>query len=131
MMDHAEHTSKPRPIVMTIFPDPEAWLREHLRYLESDGVCCVYPIRRDADGVPTRYIDEEYDDENESHPDKERDRDMADHIRALQLLCEQIGRTLFVGGLKSPFDLLDAGNWDAEVVDAYWQLVYRREVIYG
>jgi len=56
---------------------------------------------------------------------------MADYVDALRLLVEQIGVTLFVGGLKSTVQLLDLGNWDAEVVDAFYQLVYRKEIIYG
>lgn len=106
-----------------IFDDAEAWIRENVPDMAADSVACVYPITEfNAEWVRS-YRDDE-DDERKACT-------MADHVKALQLLCEQIGRTLFVGGIKSPVDLIDAGNWDAEAVDAYWQLVYRGEVIYG
>ena len=113
----------PTPITLTVFEDADAWLRENVRDLMADGVSVVYPNEPIVPGIGTEYVDTE-----------EETRKYclwSDHIDALQLLTEQIGRTLFVGGLKSPFDLVEPGNWDAEVVDAFFQLVYRKEVIYG
>jgi hypothetical protein len=40
-------------------------------------------------------------------------------------------KKLFVGCIQNPMDLTDVSNWDAEVVDAYFQLLYHGEVIYG
>lgn len=112
-----------QPISLVIFPDPEAWLRKNLPDMHSDSVACVYPMRRMKPGHEMLYQDIE---ENTV-----RVRSWRDHVTALRLLTEQVSRTLFVGGVKSPFDLLEPENWDAEVVDAYWQLVYYGEVIYG
>lgn len=111
-------------ITLTIFPDAEKWLRENLeQYIATDRVACVVLTGElDLDGL-TRYTDTE--------TDLDYDRDLAAHVRALQLLCEQVGRTLFVGGVKSPYDLTDPGNWDVEVADAYFQLVALGEVVYG
>lgn len=111
-------------IDIVVFPDAEQWLEDNLKDIHTDRVAAVYPTSvysKSHNGA--RYRDDE---EN-----TERWCSIKDHIDALHLLCEQIGRTLFVGGIKSPFDLLDAGAWDAEVADAYYQLVYYKEVRYG
>lgn len=111
-------------ITLTIFPDAEKWLRDNLeQYIATDRVACVVPAGElNLDGL-TRYTDME--------TDLDYDRDMEAHVRGLQLLCEQVGRTLFVGGIGSPYALLDPGNWDVEVADAYFQLVALGEVVYG
>lgn len=57
--------------------------------------------------------------------------DLAAHVKALQLPCDTIGRTLFVGGVNNPLKLADPGHWDVEVADAYLQLAMLGEVIYG
>lgn len=111
------------PITLVIFPDPDAWLRENVRDFATDGVAAVQPTEPICPGGITIYED--------SEEETEKVCSWQDHLDALRLLTEQIGRTLFVGGLKSPFDLVEPGNWDAEVVDAFFQLVYRKEVIYG
>lgn len=118
-------------IQLTIFEDAEKWLRENFRDLGWDSVAAVYPLESfnpDRGEKLGRTGETKYEDREEAST---KFCSMSDHVRALQLLCEQIGRTLFVGGLKSPFDLIDAGNWDVEVVDAYFQLVYHGKVIYG
>jgi hypothetical protein len=111
------------PITLTVFADPEAWLRQHVPDIHVDYVAGVQRISKfDPDGL-TRYQDCE--------EKTEKDCDLVAHVWALQLLCEQVGRTLFVGGVTSPLELLDPGNWDVEVVDAYYQLVYYGKVLYG
>lgn len=115
-------------VVDIVFPEPEKWLREHMEHLRSrtDRVCIVRPAGSwDPDGE-TLYLDREA-----SSGDRYSGRTMKDHVKALQLLCRQVGKTLHVGGIKNARDLVDIGNWDAEVVDAFWQLVFRGEVIYG
>ena len=110
-------------ISITIFEDAEAWLIENLPDMCSDNICGVIPITGfDPYGLTT------YKDFEEGSIKK---CTMQDHIKALQLLCDQVGQTIFVGGIKNSKELTDAGNWDIEVVDAYWQLVYYGKVIYG
>lgn len=110
-------------ITAVIFEDAEQWLRENVPMMGGDQICAVRPMQEfNPDGM-TKYEDIEEETEKEC--------DMAAHVKALQLLGDKIGRTLFVGGLKSPHELTDYCNWDVEVVDAFWQLVYRGEVIYG
>ena len=73
--------------------------------------------------------EEEYDDNDE--PKKHEIR-IADAEKGVALTIEQIlGGKLFVGGLTSINDLMDLGNWDAEVVDAVVQNAIFRKVIYG
>ena len=110
-------------ISIRIFPDAEKWLRENVPSMESDSVSCVRPRGPFKPRGKTEYEDLE--------EGTTKLCSFQDHVRALQLLCEQVGSTLFVGGIKSPRDLEDPCNWDAEVVDAYWQLVYYGKVIYG
>lgn len=110
-------------ITLTIFENAEAWLRKNVPDLGGDAAACVRPIEDFHPDGFTRYEDME--------AGGIKKRTLAHHVRALQLLSEQVGRTLFVGGIKSPFDLQDTANWDVEVVDAFWQLVYRGKCIYG
>jgi len=112
-----------KPIVLTIFSDPDRWLRENLPDINTDGIAACQPIESINLGGNTRYIDQE--------EGIEKICTWEDHVTALRLLCEQVGKTLFVGDIKNPADLTDAGCWDVEVADAYFQLVYRQEVIYG
>lgn len=110
-------------IKATIFPDAEVWLKENLPDMGVDSVAAVHRTSEvNLDGV-TSYKDFE---EN-----KVKHCKLQDHLEALQLLCDKIGKTLFVGGLRGATELADAGNWDVEVVDAYYQLVFYKEVIYG
>jgi hypothetical protein len=110
-------------IAIEIFPDAEAWLRENMPDMVTDTVAAVRPVGEFTMDAFTKYEDVEEGTTKDIFPYQ--------HREALQKLCEQIGRTLFVGDLTSPFQLVDPANWDVEVVDAYWQLVYHGEVIYG
>jgi hypothetical protein len=112
-----------KPITITVFADPDGWLRKNLWDFTWDGVAPVVPYGPWLAGQTMQYRDTE--------EGSTKDCTWADHLTALRLLCEQIGQTLHVGGLKSAIQLTDPGNWDAEVVDAFFQLVYRGEVIYG
>ncbi len=129
------------PISVVIFEDADKWLRENLPDMHADSVACVYPLTRFYPDGHTPYVDREELTEAQYEAIQSGDSlagitaikqlTMADHLRALLLLSEQVGDTLFVGGLKSPKDLVDPGNWDVEVVDAFYQLVYYGRVIYG
>lgn len=112
-------------ITAVIFTDAEYWLTENLSDLVADSVCSIYKtVGFDKDFTCT-YADEE---ENNA----EKVATLTDHVKALQTLCELIdGKKLFVGCLKNAQELTDPCNWDAEVVDAFRQLIYHGEVIYG
>ena len=123
----------PTPIVVPILDDAEKWLRENFHDLTTDSVCTILPDHKvDLDGW-TRWTD--------SEEDSEKTLKMEDYVKGLTLLFNQIGRKwvdekgnqhgLFVGGITNPADLLDPCNWDAEVTDAFFQLCYHGEVIYG
>ena len=135
-------TYQPVPVSVVVFEDADKWLRENLPDMHADSVSCVYPLTRFYPDGATPYVDREEltEDQYDRLCSGERDWDgitaikwmkMDDHIRALLLLSEQVGDTLFVGCLKGPYELRDPGNWDAEVVDAFYQLVYYGKVIYG
>jgi len=109
----------------TIFSNAEEWLKAELpEYINTDGVAAVYPISDfDADFGRT-YRDDEIGEEKYC--------DFKRHVEALKLLVQLIAaKQLFVGGIKNPADLTDTGNWDVEVSDAYFQLVYHGVVQYG
>lgn len=56
---------------------------------------------------------------------------MEDQVKALRTLVKLVvGQALFVGGLKGG-EIADAGNWDVEVWDAFFQLCFHGKVIYG
>ena len=123
------------PAIKVVFEGADEWLRENGADLTSDTVCACRPHEDESwkPGESMRYRDLE--------EDTEKVCSWADHVKALELLADQIGRRfigkdgkecgLFVGGIKHPSELLDPRCWDAEVTDAFWQLVYRGEVIYG
>jgi hypothetical protein len=126
----------PTQITIPVLDDAEAWIRENFHDLFTDSVCSVLPDNVvNLDGK-TRWTDS-YDDAEVP----EKMLGMEDYIKGLSLLFNQIGRKwkdekgndrgLFVGGITNPHDLLDPGCWDAEVVDAYFQLCYYGDVIYG
>lgn len=123
-MENNDNSKTKVQITAVLFDDAEAWLRENVNDLSMDSIQAVHPRQTiNLDGL-TKYRDSE---ENTT-----KLCSLDDHIKGLRLLCEQIGnKKLFVGGLKNPADLLDAGNWDVEVADAFFQLVYHGEVIYG
>ena len=111
-------------IKSNIFPDVEAFLKENLRDFFVDNVAAVYPVSDLTDDLVATYEDEE---ENET-----KTVDSAGHVAGLRKLCELVDKQeLFVGGVRAAIDLVDPCNWDVEVVDAYFQLLYHGEVIYG
>lgn len=111
-------------IIAPIFEDAEAWIKENRPDMYVDGVAVVYPVSKFRPDSVTSYRDEE---EN-----SQKALTMADHVRGLKQLVDLISnKKLFVGGITNPMDLTDGCNWDVEVVDAYYQLVYHGEVIYG
>lgn len=123
----------PTAITVPILDDAEKWLRENFHDLTTDRVCTILPDHKvDLDGK-SRWTD--------SEDGSEKFLDMNDYVKGLTLLFNQIGRKwvdgkgnqrgLFVGGITNPADLLDPCNWDAEVTDAFFQLCYYGEVIYG
>lgn len=111
-------------ITATIIPNAEAFLVENLRDFGVDGIATVYPDKPFTEDFGRSYHDEE---ENES-----KFVSFEDHVKALgqlaQLITEQ---KLSVGCIANPVDLAEPCNWDVEVVDAYFQLCYHGEVIYG
>ena len=111
-------------ISTVIIEDAEAFIKENYDYMCTDRIAAVYPCSKfNPDGI-TKYYDEE--------EDVTKDCTMADHVRALVKLVDLVSnKQIFVGGVTNPMDLLDLGNWDTEVVDAYYQLIYHDEVIYG
>jgi hypothetical protein len=114
-------------ITATIFEDAEAWLCENVAYMSVDNVSSVYPTTNFNPTGLTKFID---DYENDIPVVKEFT--IVGYVEALKKLCKLIDdKKLFVGGVKSAQDLTDAGNWDVEVVDAFYQLIYHGEVIYG
>lgn len=121
-------------IQLTVFDNAEKWIKENLYYMSSDNVCAVRPVNavsnvdKDNPVLTNKHFPIQYEDIEEG---TRKTCSLDDHVKALQLLCQDIGRSLFVGGIKSPFELQDPGNWDIEVVDAYWQLVYYGKVLYG
>jgi hypothetical protein len=107
----------------TIIPDAEAWIKENINDLLVDNVSAVYPTNHGED-----FSIKLYDEEEETA----KTFSLADQVVALQKLADEIGgNRLFVGGLKSPTQLEDPCNWDTEVIDAFYQLIYHGEVIYG
>jgi hypothetical protein len=76
------------------------------------------------------FEDEEEYDENDKP--KRYTVKIADAEKGVAKVIEQIlAGKLFVGGLSTMEDLMDLGNWDAEVVDACVQCAIFGEVIYG
>lgn len=114
-------------ITATIFPDPLGWLRENANDFWPDSVSSMDRTQINWD-EPT--VCELRDEEEELTDPKSLTAD--DLVAALAKLCELVNeRKLFVGGVRSAHDLRDGGNWDCEVVDAFWQIAYHGEVIYG
>jgi len=110
-------------IKATIFKDAETWITENMPYLVADNVCSISRTVFSPLGL-TKYKDYE--------TGEVKMLSMQDHVNGLRLLCEEIdNKKLFVGGLKNAIELIDAGNWDAEVVDAYRQMCFYGKVIYG
>lgn len=119
-------------IQTTLFEDAEAWITENMPNMAVDAVASVYPV--EPINAETLKGSIRFADDNDSGDPKDytvKDLTMPDFVKGLQLLCDQIGVSLFVGEIKSPRQLEDAGNWDVEVVDAYFQLCMNGKVIYG
>lgn len=116
-----------KPIISVAFANPLGWLRENLEDMWPDRVSSMG--RTDLDwnaSVVCSVTDEE---EGERFAKRLTADDL---VNALRKLCELVdAKKLFVGGVRSSQDLDDAGYWDVEVVDAYWQIAYHGEVIYG
>lgn len=125
--------AEPIAIVATIIPDAEAFIRDNIADIYSclDTVCAIV-VQKKLKFDPFQnavYCDEGGQDDP---PNNVKTCTMNDHVQALKLLADLIGqRKLFVGGITNPADLADLGQWDAEVADAFMQLCYRGEVIYG
>lgn len=110
-----------------VFEDAEKWLTANLHDLLADPIC---NIERKKNERPCTYTYRDV----ENHEATPKVLDMMGHIVALQLLCDLVlgpEPKLFVGGIKSAADLIEPCNWDAEVVDAYRQLCFYGEIIYG
>jgi hypothetical protein len=127
-------TKTKTPITVTIFEDAETWLRENVENMFVDSVAAVRPTEEiNLDGETEMEDVEEVGgkDEDGLPLPLTKKVTMEDWVRGLRQLCEEVGKTLWVGGLKGPYQLTDFGNWDVEVTDAYFQLVFRGEVLYG
>ena len=117
----------PNKVQITVFEDAERWLKDNLADLHVDNISTVYPLTEAKNLFrPNGFI--EYEDKDSETTKR---CTLQDHVNALQLLSEKVGKTLFVGGITSPLALQDAGNWDIEVADAFYQIVMLREVVYG
>lgn len=131
MIENKEDTKPtPRAISAVIFSDPYKWLKDEAEYIcHLDGISSM-DVSGDPDmdaAVAVTVFDE--CDESQTAGKGATPDELVD---ALRKMCELIdGKKLFVGGLTSSHELTDTGNWDVEVTDAYWQIVYHGEVIYG
>lgn len=115
-------------IQATLFEDAEAFLRGEVSgFISTLSMDNVTSFRYRSGNLKTMTFDLEDIEEG-----TKKTLDMGDLVKALQLLTDQIGVKVFVGGQGfGPRDLQDPGNWDVEVVDAFFQLAYHGEVIYG
>lgn len=112
-------------ISTAIIDDAEKWLKENIRDFSLDNFCAVYPKTINED-FSINLCDEEED-------DKCKIITLAEQVEAL---CELVNRLtsgrLFVGGFsRSAVGIDDTSNWDVEVWDAFFQLCYHKDVIYG
>jgi hypothetical protein len=111
-------------ISAVIIPNAEGFIKENLADFAVDGISAVYPHSKLTDQFGRTYFDEE--------EGKAKFVNFESHVTSLEKLVELISdKKLFVGGITNPVDLADPCNWDAEVVDAYFQILYHGEVIYG
>lgn len=109
-------------IKAVIIENAEEWLKENMRYFSTDNVSAIYCEKIHSDLSIDLYDEEE---------DETKTFNMAQQVQALQKLADDLGKKIWVGGLKNGMDLADAGNWDVEVVDAFYQYIYHGELIYG
>lgn len=111
-------------ITSVIIPDAEAFIRENIHDFTYDIHSVVYPLTTFQEDGSRSYWDME--------EGKRKDVGIIEHVHALRLLAQLIDeKKLHVGGLKSAIELIDPCNWDVEVVDSYFQLIFHGEVIYG
>jgi len=111
-------------IEVTVFINAEQWLIKCVNDMGIDSVSAVHRLTEfKADGGAM------YEDTEESTTKR---IDLITHVKALRNLCQLVeDRKLFVGGITCAQELTDLCNWDVEVVDAFYQLAYHGEVIYG
>lgn len=113
-------------ITATIISNAEEWIKTEVPDMCVDGVSCVYPVTNfcaNLDGSTT-FVD--------SYEGTKKNIPFERYIEALKMLATEIdNKKLFVGSLNFGAELADSCNWDVEVVDAYFQLIYHGEVIYG
>lgn len=131
-------------ITLTVFDDAEQWLKTNMPALVKLAsvisplselpIVFVYPEQEYNPNGLTTYFDQ--------GSSQRKQCSLADHVKALQLLSEQIGTTLFVGAITHPLYLTDVKSWSmtrkvgrhettpTEVVDAFFQLVFHGEIIY-
>lgn len=113
-------------IKAVIFENAEEWLKEQLSggYIATDRIAAVYPVKGVDENFGVTYYDSEEGVEKYVPFEK--------HVEALVKLVDLVSnKKLFVGGITNPIDLTDTGNWDVEVSDAFFQLCFHGEVIYG
>lgn len=122
-------TVQTNAITGILIQDPEAWLFKNNVDFIADATCSIVRKGKNLDAGIVYYDNDESCDVPEA--DRNKLRTMADHIAALQKLFGLVdAKQLHFGGLTS-VHLTDPCNWDAEVVDAYRQILYYGEVIYG
>lgn len=126
MLNDPPKTEYPRvrtQVNVAVFQCAEKWLLENINDMTIDGTTTVRPVEFYKSSKTWRVEDKE--------EEIEAVLTLNDLVAGLQLLAEQVGDTLHVGGIESPKMLTDGGNWDVEVTDAFWQLAFYGEVIYG
>ncbi len=105
----------------TIISDAEAWIKENIRDLSTDGVSAM-----NLDEVSSDFSISLYDEEENFV----KTFTLEQQVAALQKLADDIGNNRLYVGIAAQ-DLADPCYWDVEVVDAFFQLIYHGEVIYG
>lgn len=112
------------PISVVVFDDPVGWLKEHNDDLFADSVCVISRAPAEPAGE-CRY------DYTDNEAGITVTADLYDHVSALTMLCEKFNTSFFPGGLNCVEHLLDPAHWDAEIVDAFRQLLVHGDIIYG
>jgi len=117
----------PTKIKVTLFENAEQWIKDEIENIisisSSDSVTSFRYRSGDLNKMEFGFDDTE--------DGTRKVLRLPDLVKALQLLCDQIAVTVEVGMIKSPRELTDTCNWDVEVADAFLQLAYHGEVIYG
>lgn len=116
----------PTKIQATLFEDAEAFLREEIDgFISTLGMDHVTSFRLRHYSIQDMMFEIE-----DTEDGTTKQLTLEDLIKALQLLCDGLGVNFHYSLLK-PTDLKDPGNWDVEIVDAFFQLAFFGEVIYG